>query len=94
MDYAKAIEPVTVLKTKSAELIREARESRQPIIITQNGRATAVLQDVETFQRQREALLLLKYLARGDGELRAGEGIADGKARRHFERKLRDLEGA
>ena len=93
MDYGKAIEPVTTLKTKSAELIREARESRQPIIITQNGKATAVLQDVESFQRQREALLLLKYLARGDAELRAGEGVSDSKARRHFERKLKALEG-
>jgi prevent-host-death family protein len=65
MDLPDAIEPVTVLKTRSAELIRRARETRQPVIITQNGKATAVLQDVESYQRQREALLLLKYIALG-----------------------------
>ncbi|NKB16781.1 MAG: type II toxin-antitoxin system prevent-host-death family antitoxin, partial [Sphingomonadales bacterium] len=43
MKYSEAIEPVTTLKTKSAELIRRARESGQPIVITQNGKATAVL---------------------------------------------------
>ena len=43
MDYAKGIEPVTVLKTRSAELIRQAQETGQPIIITQNGKPTAVL---------------------------------------------------
>ncbi len=55
MNYIEAIEPVTNLKSKSAELVRRARETGQPIIITQNGKATAVLQDVETYQRQRQA---------------------------------------
>ena len=75
MDYAKGIEPVTVLKTRSAELIRQAQETGQPIIITQNGKPTAVLQDVESFQRQREALTLLKVLAKGDQELSEGKAI-------------------
>lgn len=93
MNYADGIEPVTVLKTRSAELIRQARESGQPIIITQNGRPTAVLQDVESFQRQREALTLLKILAKGDQELTAGEGISHDEALQRIERKLEDLQG-
>ena len=93
MKYYSAIEPVTVLKTKSAELIRKVRESGQPIVITQNGRATAVLQDVECFQRQRQALLLLKYLARGDRELQGGKGVSYAQAKRHFNQKLKQLEG-
>ncbi len=93
MNYSRAIEPVTVLKTKSAELIRQARDTRQPIVITQNGKPTAVLQDVESFQRQRQALLMLKYLARGDRELREGKGESHARAKRHFESTLRKLEG-
>ena len=84
MNYAEAIEPVTILKTKSAELIRKARESGQPIVITQNGKATAVLQDVDSYQRQREALLLLRYLARGDRDYRQGKVISDAEADQHF----------
>ncbi len=94
MNYSGAIEPVTVLKTKSAELIRRARESQQPIVITQNGKATAVLQDVESFQKQRQALLLLKYLARGDRELRDGKGVSNTRAKRHFNDTLNNLEDA
>ena len=92
MDYAKGIEPVTVLKTKSAELIRQARETGQPIIITQNGKPTAVLQDVESFQRQREALTLLKILAKGDQEISEGKVLSHNDVMRRVERKLKDLQ--
>ncbi len=91
MNYVEAIEPVTTLKSKSAELVRRARDSGQPIIITQNGRATAVLQDVESYQRQRQALLLLRYLARGDRDVREGELLSDAEADRHFRGRLEAL---
>ena len=94
MDYAKGIEPVTVLKTRSAELIRQAQETGQPIIITQNGKPTAVLQDVESFQRQREALTLLKILAKGDQELSEEKLISHDEVMRRIERKLKDLQRA
>lgn len=86
-----AVEPVTELKTRSSELIRRARESRRPVVITQNGRATAVLQDVESFREQREALLLLKLLVQGTEELRAGRGVPQAEAKKRLERKLREL---
>jgi prevent-host-death family protein len=91
MNYVEAIEPVTTLKSKSAELVRRARETGQPIIITQNGKATAVLQDVETYQRQRKALLLLKYLARGDRDYRQGKLLSDAEADRYFRDRLAAL---
>ena len=93
MKYSEAIEPVTTLKTKSAELIKRAKESGQPIIITQNGKATAVLVDVESFERQREALLLLRYLAVGGDEIGKGKGVSHQDALHHFERKLKELRG-
>ncbi len=88
MNYVDAIEPVTVLKTRSADLIRRAHQSGQPIIITQNGKATAVLQDVESYQRQRQALLLLKYLARGDQDHREGRVLSDEQADKRFRARL------
>ena len=91
MDLLDAIEPVTVLKTRSAELIRRARETRQPVIITQNGKATAVLQDVESYQRQRQALLLLKYVALGERDLRDGAVLSDADADEHLRAKLKSL---
>ncbi len=94
MDARTAIEPVTVLKTKSAQLIRQARNTRQPIIITQNGKASAVLQDIESYEEQRKTLHMLKLLAQGDLELSRGEGIKHKRLKAEMEKKLRDLQDA
>ncbi len=76
MDYAKGIEPITALRTRAAELIRGVRESGRPLIVTQNGKPTCVLQDVETFQRQRNQLLMLKLLAQGERQYQRGEVLS------------------
>ncbi len=91
MDTRQCIEPVTVLKTKSAQLIRQAATARQPIVITQNGRATAVLQDIESYEEQRQALHLLKIVSQGDGELRSGRGVDHAEAKLRFEKTLKAL---
>ncbi len=62
--------------------------------ITQNGKATAVLQDVESYQRERQARLLLKYLARGDQDYREGKVLSDKEADKHFRAKLTTMESS
>lgn len=91
MNLVDGIEPITVLKTRSAELINRARESGEPVIITQNGRPTAVLQDVESFQKQRETLLLLKLLVQGDRDHQAGRSLAHTRARARLRKTLEKL---
>lgn len=91
MGYRQSVEPITVVKTRCAELIERAREAGSPIVITQNGRATAVLQDVETFDRQRKALLLLRFLAQGEREIRRGRGIPHATVAARVRRATRDL---
>ena len=92
MKLAQGITPVTSLKRNSAALIRQARETGQPIVITQNGRATAVLQDVVSFEQQRDALLLLKLVAQGEQEARRGRVLSDAEALRRFEAVVSELE--
>ncbi|MBX3248340.1 MAG: type II toxin-antitoxin system Phd/YefM family antitoxin [Myxococcales bacterium] len=89
MDSSKDIEPVTVLKRSAAELIERARERGSPVIITQNGRATAVLQDVESFERQRRALALLKLMAQGEAEAEAGRTVSHDEVGARIGRRLR-----
>lgn len=72
MDLTEDVEPVTSLKRGAAELITRAAERHSPIVITQNGRPTAVLQDVASYERQRRALHLLKLVAQGDRDHDAG----------------------
>lgn len=91
VSIATAVEPVTQLKTRSAQLIRTAKETGQPIIITQNGRATAILQDVDSYQAQRDALLLLKFMAQGDQELNRGQAIGHSRIKRQFAERMEAL---
>lgn len=93
MDLTNAVEPVTVLKTNTARLINKARQSRQPIVITQSGKPVAVLQDVESYERTRKALLLLKFLAKGKREIEEGKGIPHAEVERRVRRKLRTSKG-
>jgi prevent-host-death family protein len=75
MDLTDDVQPVTVLERSAAELIARATDRHSPIVITQNGRPTAVLQDVHTYERQQRALHLLKLLAQGEQDHRAGRTL-------------------
>lgn len=59
------IKPISYVKANAAELIHELAESREPLVITQNGEATAVMQDVASYEATQETLALLKILALG-----------------------------
>jgi len=91
MSLAKSVQPVSVLKTRTAELIRQACDSGEPVIITQNGRATAVLRDIASYERERDSLLLLKLMAEGEQEVRRGAGVPHADVKARFEEKLRLL---
>lgn len=70
------IAPITELKRDATSLVERATEQRSPIVITQNGRATAVLQDVESFEEDRRAFALLKLALQGDASIAAGRTVS------------------
>ena len=86
------MEPITTLKREASGLIDRARERKSPILITQNGKPTAVLQDVESFERQRKALMLLKLLAQGERDYEAGRTLTRAQARKRFDKVLASLD--
>jgi len=59
----EAVKPISYVKAHAADIILNITESRTPIIITQNGEATAVLQDIASYEAIQESLALLKILA-------------------------------
>ncbi len=82
MNLETRIKPISYLKAHSADLIRELGDGAPPLVITQNGEAKAVLQDVGSYEATQEALALLKLLALGRDEMTAErtqsvEGLAD-----------------
>ncbi len=70
------IKPVTSLKTEAAKLLRSLSETRRPVVITQSGEPKAVLIDLESYEELREATLLLKLIAQGEREIRAGRTVS------------------
>jgi len=83
MRYSSQVKPISYLKANAAEVLAQLSEQRQPLVITQNGEAKAVLQDVASFEDTQETLALLKILALGNQELETGQlkPVADVVAR-------------
>ena len=68
------IVPVSDLRQNAAPLIKKLRGSNEPLVITQRGRAAAVLLSIEDYERREREKELLKLLARGEKEIAAGKG--------------------
>ena len=72
MRFSTQVRSISHLKANAAETLLELAERREPLVITQNGEAVAVLQDVASYEETQEALALLKILAIGNREIEAG----------------------
>lgn len=83
MRYSSQVKPISYLKANAAEVLTHLAQLREPLIITQNGEAKAVLQDVASFEETQETLALLKILALGNQDVAAGKvkSVADVAAR-------------
>ena len=73
MSLSDRIKPISYLKAQAAEIIRTLGDHREPLIITQNGEAKAVLQDIGSYEQTQETLALLRMLALGDRQIEAGK---------------------
>ena len=73
MRYSTQIKPISYLKANAAEVLQVLEEQRKPMIITQNGKAKAVIQDVTSYEETQETLSLLKILALGSQQVEREE---------------------
>lgn len=73
MRYSSQVKPISYLKANAAEVLAQLSEQREPLVITQNGEAKAVIQDVASYEETQETLALLKILALGNAEIEAGK---------------------
>ncbi len=72
MKLSSQIKPISYLKAHAAEIVRNLGEQREPLVITQNGEAKAVIQDIESFEQTQETMALLKILALGNRQIEEG----------------------
>jgi prevent-host-death family protein len=68
------IVPITDLRQDATTIVKRVATSREPLIITQRGRAAAVMVSMEAYEHSQNELELLRLLARGEKEIEAGKG--------------------
>ena len=66
--------PVSDLRQDAAKVLKRVRDSKEPLVITQRGRAAAVMLSVEAYEQSERDRELLRLLAKGEREIEAGEG--------------------
>ena len=76
MRYSTHTKSISYIKANAAEVSDRLCEKREPVLITQNGDARAVLQDVQTYEDTQQTLALLKLLALGQQDMSAGPFVA------------------
>ena len=89
MSQRERVKPITYLKTRTAELVREVHEEGRTVTITQNGEAKVVVMDVETHDRWRSALALMKLLAQGEADIQSGRTLGSGEALKRARRAIK-----
>lgn len=72
MRLSTQVKPISYVKANAAEIIAELADGGEPVVITQNGEAKAVLQDIVSYERTQETLALLKILALANKEIEQG----------------------
>ncbi len=75
MHYSTQIKPISYVKANAAQVLRDLTESRDVLVITQNGEATAVMQDIASYEANQQTLALLKILALGNQQIEQGKVV-------------------
>ncbi len=73
MKLSSQIKPISYLKAHAATIVRTLKDKQEPLIITQNGEAKVVMQDIESYEQMQETVALLKILALGSRQIEAGQ---------------------
>lgn len=63
MKLSEAVKPISHFKSHASEVVREIVETHKPVVITLNGEAKAIIQDIREYEKDQESLALLKILA-------------------------------
>ena len=72
MKFSESVKPISYLKTHASEVIRDVSENSKTLLITHNGEAKVVVQDVKLYEQTQEAIALLKILTISSKDLKKG----------------------
>ena len=73
MKLSTHIKPISYLKDNAAQIVKDLTESREPLLITQNGESKLVVMDVQSYEDNIQTLAMLKILALGQNRIKNGQ---------------------
>ncbi len=91
MNLREDIKPISYIKTNAADMLKRVNDTHNPIVITQNGEAKAVLMDTESYQEMRNSLGILKLLAEGERDIEKGDIYTQDEVFEEIEAKLLNM---
>ncbi|GMR14596.1 MAG: type II toxin-antitoxin system Phd/YefM family antitoxin [Gammaproteobacteria bacterium] len=84
MKLSTQIKSISYLKAHASDVVLQVREQREPLVITQNGEAKMVVQDIESFEETQETLAMLKILALGSRQIEKNKVTSAESAIQHI----------
>lgn len=90
MHLSQDIKPISYLKTKTADVINHVNQNQRTMIITQNGEAKAVIQDIKSYENMQNSLNLLKLMIQSERDIKNGDVINQDEMFSNLENKLFD----
>ena len=88
MQLSQDIKPISYLKAKTATVINDVNENQRTIIITQNGEAKAVVQDIKSYENLQNSLNLLKLIVQSENDIENDRTIEQEEMFDNLEQKL------
>ncbi len=90
MSIETDIRPITYLKSRAADLLKQVNETHRHVIITQNGEPKAVLQDPTSFEEMRTALTMLKLIHQSEEAIRKGDVTSQDDVFKELDQRLKN----
>lgn len=91
MKFSESIKPISYLKTHASEVIRDVAENQKTLLITHNGEAKVILQDVKLYEKTQESIALLKILALSGKEIKQGKYNPVNKSLKNVKKRIADF---
>jgi prevent-host-death family protein len=90
MKLSESIKPISLVKARMSEIVEEMSRTHRKVVITHNGEARAVLQDIESFEALQESLTMLKIVAMSTRSMLEGKGVSVEDAFRNVRKRARE----
>lgn len=88
MLLSQDIKPISYLKTKTADVIRSVNDTKRTIIITHNGEAKAVVQDIKSYENLQNSLNMLKMIIQSENDIDKGNTLSQEEMFDKLEKRL------